>query len=476
MTNIQIPIPIHENESTQKDENIHTDYSNKLTKRVHSIYFSPDRPIQNLMDLGLDTMNCLTCQLNWNLPEGKPAISKDRFNNRLLDLHVKRIHNFVFDKVNIFHNNETNVMCAILGYFSNLDEVKRKYGINHNDDVKIIEKLFCLRGVDFINDLDGIFLIFIYDLNQQKIYIFQDEFGSNLPLYYTFRNNQIILSTNLKEILKQIPPNERKLNLNACRTLLSCEIIPFELTLINDVNKLIAKHFMTINCQNHSFKINALKIKDNKVSKKNAKNNIIGSIKKNTEILVENLEKKQLVSTQSGGFDSNLITAILAKISKNKITTVTIGGKRINEIPVVEKIVTRYSNVVNKSTFLNDDSLDSIPNMVWILEGYVYERGIFLRHPLAKLLKKNEIHSIFLSECADQLLDFNRFSKIIILTKRLRFIIKTNFLGDLLLTYYRKVFSKNNFLCPKIKGVRFSHKLKLEFELDQILKTKRNYS
>ena len=97
-------------------------------------------------------------------------------------LYAERIHVFKFDTKPIFFNEQTNIVCAMIGYVSNLDELRSAYDINYENDVELIERLYYLKKADLIHDLDGLFTIFILDRNIQKAYIFQDELGSNLPL------------------------------------------------------------------------------------------------------------------------------------------------------------------------------------------------------------------------------------------------------------------------------------------------------
>lgn len=413
-------------------------------------------------------MNYLKCTLHWDT---NPNNIEKEVHQDLLDLQVQRIHSFTFDKMSIYYNDKTNITCAILGYISNIAEVKRNNNIDCNYDVEIIEELFSRKGKEFIKDLDGIYLIFLHDKASQKAYFILDHYGFNLPLYYTIHNNHLLICTRLKDILNYIPPNERKLCMKASRTFLYSQIIPGGFTLIEGINKLSPGQYLEIDCRMKSYKIiNRMHTQNNKASLENAKKELIPSIKKNIEYLSTYLETKRFACTQSSGFDSNLIVKILSEISEETISTFTIGSRYINEIPAVEKIVQQYKNVVNKKDTINDNSLDYFPDLVWKLEGYVYEGGTLLRYPLAKLLNKNGIHSVFIAECADQILDFNKFSKRHIIIKRIKFIIKSNLFSERFLIKYRKMLRKENFLYPKIKNVIFPNILKLEFELDQILK------
>ena len=56
-------------------------------------------------------------------------------------------------------------------------------------------------------------------------------------------------------------------------------------------------------------------------------------------------------------------------------------------------------------TALTDkDTLSTLPDLVWRLEGAVYEVGNFLQYELNRTLAENGVKRIFCGECADQVL------------------------------------------------------------------------
>jgi asparagine synthetase B (glutamine-hydrolysing) len=416
-------------------------------------------------------MNLLSGQINWNSTNHITTNEHNRFRNDILDLNVKRIHNFVFDESNIFHNDKTDVVCAIIGYISNLNEIKSKNLIDDNDDVQIIEKFFNLKGTNFIYDLEGIFSIFIWGSNNQKAYIFQDEYGSILPLYFTKSNDHFAFSTSLKEMLNQTS-GERRLNHDAVLSFLYYRtMIPNELTLIENINKLIPGHYIVVDYKEHSFETFPLKMKEKRISKKLAKENLISSIGRNVENIVEVLKSKNLYTALSGGFDTNLILHYLARNTSNLITAVTIGGKRINEIPIAKECVKQYPNVQHKHKVLELNSLDFFPDIVWKLDGYVFEEGIFLQYELARILKNNGIKFIFMGECADQQFRFYRYFLSPHLMISFKQAIKKSILGDI---YYKVILKKPIVYSKRIKLLKkfkkSQSKVKFYINLDWILK------
>lgn len=409
--------------------------------------------------------NVIIGTIGWHQPVTNNILEKCRYSNGILDLYVYRIHCFSFSKMNIYHNEATNVTCAIIGYISNLEEIKSEYEIELIEDVKIVGYLYKLKGPGFIKDLEGLFTIIILDNNNQKIYIFRDAYGSNIPLYYYSNKNIFIFSTRLKEVLKRI--NHRELNISAASDFLYFRsIIPNEYTLVKDIYKLIRNQSILIDYQKSSYKIHYIKFKKKKISKASAKKNLIKSIETSITKLSNSLISNKQSCTLSGGFDTNLVLELLAKNKTPILTAVSIGGELINEIPQAKQSIALRNNIKHLCKVVKPDKLTQFPDIVWKVEGYVFDPGLFLQHELANLLVTHGLDTVFLGECADQ--QFTLYKKLTI--KKLERLVKRftrpTAIGKLYLKYIMK--SKHRALTDSF--AKFSSRSEFDIDFDFILK------
>lgn len=358
----------------------------------------------------------------------------NQFKNGLLDLNVERISSFDFDTTPYFYNKDTKILCVVVGYINNLDEIRIKYKIRNKNDNEVIERLFSLKGKKAANELDGVFSVFIYDENAEKAYLFQDEYGSNLPIYYINSNKEFIFSTSLKVILKNVTIR-KELNYTAVYDLLYFQtMIPNESTLIRDIYKLPPQKIMVFDLKYNSFIIEPLKRNEEKISVSTTKVNLIKSIENNLARLFKHITVERLSLALSSGYDSNFILFSLRKLTLNKIEAISVGGIKINEIPQTKLIVATYKNVVHNTKIIDSTAIDSFPDIVWRIEGYVFERGLFLQYELGKILSERNINTIFLGECADQLLNSCRNSKL----DKFKYIIARTIIGDLYYILFKK--------------------------------------
>jgi asparagine synthetase B (glutamine-hydrolysing) len=118
----------------------------------------------------------------------------------------------------------------------------------------IIEKLYILRKIKLLEEIDGHFIIFIYHRKNSKDFIFQHEHGSFLPIYYHENLKQVIFSTNLKYLLKN-SGIKRKINLNAAQKFLYWRnLIPDESTLVEGVKTLVPQRYFLLNLESKCLK------------------------------------------------------------------------------------------------------------------------------------------------------------------------------------------------------------------------------
>jgi argininosuccinate synthase len=115
-------------------------------------------------------------------------------------------------------------------------------------------------------------------------------------------------------------------------------------------------------------------------------------------------KQQEAALTLTAGWDTNLLLHFLKKETNAQITAVTInGGGKQNEIPATASILEHYPKVRHLTATVHYE-LSSLPEIVWILEGYVFQEGMFLRSELARVLAQEDLHSVFLGACGDQVL------------------------------------------------------------------------
>ena len=216
------------------------------------------------------------------------------------------------------YNNE-NYVIVYNGQIYNTKELKQTLQENGFDfvthsDTEVLLKSFIYYGKDVVKYLNGMFSFAIWNNKKQELFIARDHFGIK-PLYYTFTNDSLIFSSELKAIFKY-PGIEKILDSQGISELLG--IGPSHTpgtTIFKNIFELKPAHFAIYN-KNEFYIENYWKLK----SKPHTEN--LEMTCEHLEFLLEDSITRQLVSDVplctflSGGLDSSIITKYASDFCK----------------------------------------------------------------------------------------------------------------------------------------------------------------
>ncbi len=92
----------------------------------------------------------------------------------------------------------------IYNYKQLIEDLKKDFHFRFKNELEVIEKLFVKFGINFVNHLNGMFAISIWDIKKKTLYLFTDHFGIK-PIYYTKYNNNWFFSSEIKDLKLFIP-------------------------------------------------------------------------------------------------------------------------------------------------------------------------------------------------------------------------------------------------------------------------------
>ena len=254
------------------------------------------------------------------------------------------------------------------GEVYNFEDIKNKLPKKQwktNSDSEIILEAYVHFGKDFINMLNGMFAIAIYDKIDDKLLLFRDRIGIK-PLYFYHEENQFIFSSEIKSLKKL----NLKLTINksSIYTYLHLGYIPKNLTVYKEVKKVSpGTYIIYSNNIIEEFKFwDTSKI----IKKKTIKN--LNEAKTKLNKLIFSSVKKRLVSDVplgtflSGGTDSSLISAIANKISSKPINTFSIGFDNIkyNESIHAKKVAKELNTNHTEFIISEQDALEDLENVM----------------------------------------------------------------------------------------------------------------
>lgn len=185
-------------------------------------------------------------------------------------------------------------------------------------------------GIDFLNELNGMFALALWDKKEKKLILARDRLGQK-PLYYSLSGQTLVFGSELKALLNH-PVVKKELDLENLAKYLIYEYVPAPRSIFKNVYKLGPGEYLIY----QNGKLNIRKYWDVKFDAKikNQKSKLQFKIQNALKELEERFEqsvKMRLVSDVplgvflSGGIDSTSIAYYAQKNSLGKIKTFSVG-------------------------------------------------------------------------------------------------------------------------------------------------------
>lgn len=233
-------------------------------------------------------------------------------------------------------SEDKNIVIVFNGEIYNFQSIKKELailGCNFltSSDTEVIIKAYQAWGLQgCLDKLEGMFAFALWDEKLLKLFVVRDRYGEK-PLYYTSNKEGFFFASELKALKEHY--SKEKLSKTALNLFFSLSYIPAPHTIYKDVFKLQPGNYLEIE-NNGEYKIK--KFYDLKSVVQKNHNNLIKDYeqakKELRQLLFASVEERMisdvpLGSFLSGGIDSSIVSAIMAKLSDQPIKTFSIGFK-----------------------------------------------------------------------------------------------------------------------------------------------------
>jgi len=227
-------------------------------------------------------------------------------------------------------------------------EVRSKgHTLRSRSDCEPIIHLYEEEGLSCLNRLNGMFALAIWDNAQQKMFLARDRLGIK-PLSYYWDEKRLIFASEIKAILCD-PVVSREIDPEALDLYLSLNYIPAPWTIFKNIKKLLPGHYLVV--QNGKLSIEeywdvpeAQKASYHNPASAEHSAKDFENHKAHLRSLLEDSVKRRLIADVplgaflSGGIDSSIIVALMARNSSVPVKTFSIG---YTDLPSFDE--TRYA-------------------------------------------------------------------------------------------------------------------------------------
>lgn len=317
----------------------------------------------------------------------------------IIDLHESANQPFI--------SNSKRFWIAFNGEIYNFKEIKSQldYPFKTKSDTEVIAASIEVNGIDwFLSKANGMFSIAVYDNLNEKLYLIRDRLGIK-PLYYSFNNNQVVFSSEIKGILAS-GLIDKAVNYEAIDEYLGYRYVRAPYTFYKGIHQLHPGTYLVFD--------NNLKKTEYKYWKLPSEFNL--DIHYNENQILEEFENALIRSVDyrltsdvplgtylSGGVDSSLLTALVAKKKSQILNSYTIGFKELNEFDYSKKVSTQYGTCHHEILMTNDDYFSKWEELIKYKDSPL---GVPNEIPLALMSSelKKKITVVLSGEGADELL------------------------------------------------------------------------
>lgn len=282
------------------------------------------------------------------------------------------------------------------GEIYNFNQLKNKllklgHRFKTNSDTEVIIECYKEWKEDFSKHLLGMFSIVLYDSRIKKVYLVRDRVGEK-PLYYFFKNGNLIFSSKLNTIFENSLV-DKKLCKGALINYLNYGYTPSNKSIVNNIKKLRPGHILIYNLSDKQIKISRFwNPPERDINQEYDLNEHV----KNIHDLLKKAVESQMVSDVpigvllSGGLDSSLVTAFASKLKPNLDTfTVTLSGfENFDESRYAKKISEFYST--NHTLIpIEEISIDDLNQISDFIDEPIGDSSLIPTYLISKVISKN---------------------------------------------------------------------------------------
>ena len=247
------------------------------------------------------------------------------------------------------HNEDETIWIVFNGEIYNFPELRREleargHHFYTHSDTEVIVHLYEESGADCVKKLRGMFTIALYDDRSGTLLLARDRLGKK-PLHYAIHEGRLYFGSEIKTILA-VQPDLAEIDQEGLLQYFYFGYIPDPLTIFSKIHKLPAGHLA-------EFRNGEIKVRQYWDLPEYGTHTAISE-----EECLEQLEKRlqeavriRLISDVplgallSGGVDSSIVVALMARESAKPVQTFSIGFKeeKFNESEYARQVAERFA-------------------------------------------------------------------------------------------------------------------------------------
>lgn len=267
---------------------------------------------------------------------------------------------------------------------------KSGHAFTTHTDTEVVLALYAEHGIDFVDRLNGMFGLAIWDRVERELLVVRDRIGIK-PVYYYRDDEKFVFASEIKAILAH-PGITAELDLEGLGAYLRYGFTPPPYTLFKGIRKLPPAHWVRLR------RGEAVEREYWRLSYRNKLASDETELTETLYTLLGDSVRHQMIADVplgaflSGGFDSSGIVHLMRDIASGPVNTYSIGfGKGFeayNELEAAGRFARDYGTV-HHEIVVTPDVADLMPKLVGSLDEPVADSSFLVTYLVAKLARES---------------------------------------------------------------------------------------
>jgi len=273
-------------------------------------------------------------------------------------------------------NEDGTIWLTYNGEIYNFKEIRREleakgHRFRSDADTEVVVHLYEEEGLDAVKRFNGMFAFGLWDAKRQRLWLCRDRIGIK-PLVYSWDGFSLRFASEIKALLAG-PDMPREIDHQALALYLAFNYVPAPLTMFKGIHKLEPGCSLVL----ESGKISISRYWSLPESFKNAESIDVRRLKRH---LVDSLSEAvagcmladvPIGAFLSGGVDSGIVVALMARLTAQPVKTFTIGfadSGFYDETEAARRVAAMYGTEHHEFRIHQRDMLDVLPEVLGALD------------------------------------------------------------------------------------------------------------
>jgi asparagine synthase (glutamine-hydrolysing) len=269
--------------------------------------------------------------------------------------------------------------------------ISRGHSFRSRCDTEILPHLYEDHGDEFPRELRGMFGAAVWDRRRRRAVIARDRLGVK-PLYWARRGDCVVFASELKSLLASglIEPT---LDYEAIASFLTFGFVPAPRTPLAGVHKLMPGHRLVVGegrCEVEQYWSYPQPEADRTLSASEHAEQTLEALEESVRMRL--MGDAPVGAMLSGGLDSSLVVALMARNTSQPVKTFSIGlegAGKANELADARKVADLFGAEHHELELRVDDDVISLEDLVWSLDEPVGDLSSLGFHVISELASQH---------------------------------------------------------------------------------------